>query len=284
MEEKMGDDVPTGDILNPRLPGQRPVLNPWPPFPLSPMFITLGRLPDHPTAIARAARLAGLAPADGARLLAGTFPRILLRVATEPDALIAALTAEGFLAWASDPAEVTTDARRVLVRDLTWTADGFLAQDAQGASHACPFTAVRLLQRGARTHTSTEIEKTTTRQLSLGRAVLSGGMMLTKKVTQTTERTTHAKEPFLLVQRQDGAPDLIMYEHRLSYQCLGAEMGPATLANLGLLTARFQKLCPQAPLDDRVGRPGFVAGLPLMTADPVDLGLFLVSEARYRGC
>ena len=250
----------------------------------SPMFITLGRLPDHPTAIARAARVAGLAPSDAARLLAGTFPRILLRVAADPNALITALTAEGFLAWASDPAQVATDARRVIVRDLAWTADGCLAKDAQGATHACPLAAVRLLQRGARTHTSTEVEKTTTRKLDLGRAVLSGGMLLTKKVTQTTERTVHAKEPFLLVQRGDGEPDLMLYQHRMSYQCLGAEMGPATLANLGLLTARFQKLCPQAPLDDRVGRPGFVAGLPMMTTDPVDLGLFLVSEARYRGC
>ncbi len=248
------------------------------------MFITLGRLPDHPSAIARAAQLAGLAPSDAARLLAGTFPRILVRAAAEPDALVTALTAEGFLAWSSDPAQVPTDARRILVRGLSWTADGFLAQDSQGAVHTCPFAAVRLLQRGARTHTSTEVEKTTKRELNLGRAVLSGGMMLTKKVTETKERTTHAKEPFLLVQRSDGAPDLMIYEHRMSYQCLGAEMAPATLANLLLLAARFQKLCPQAPLDDRVGRPGFVAGLPLIAGDPVDLGLHLVSEARRRGC
>ena len=82
------------------------------------MFITLGRLPDHPNpnpgAIARAAQLAGLALSDGARLLMGTFPRILLRVAADPDALVAAFAAEGFIAWASDPAQVPTDGRRVI--------------------------------------------------------------------------------------------------------------------------------------------------------------------------
>lgn len=248
------------------------------------MFITLGRLPDHPTAISRAAQLAGLAPSDGARILAGTFPRVLLRAAADPDALVSTLAGEGFLAWASDPAQIPTDAGRIIVRGLTWSVDGFLAQDAQGAAHICPFAAVRLLQRGARTHASTQVETTTKRQLNLGRALLSGGMMLTKKVTTTTEHTTHAKEPFLLVQRGDGAPDLMVYEHRMSYQCLGTEMAHATLANLGLLAARFQMQCPQAPLDDRVGRPGFVAGLPLLGADPVDLGLYLVSEARRRGC
>ena len=248
------------------------------------MFITLGRLPDQPTAIPRAAQIAGLALSDASRILAGTFPRILLRATADPDALVARLAAEGFLAWASDTAQVPTDERMVIVRSLSWSADGFMAQDAQGAVHACSFVAVRLIQRGARIHTSTEVEKTTKRQLNLGGALLSGGLILTKKVTKTTERTTHAKEPFLLLQRDDGAPDLMIYEHRISYQCLGSEMGPSTLGNLGLLMVRFQNLCPQAPLDDRVGRPGFVAGLPMMGVDAVDLGIHLVSEARRRGC
>jgi hypothetical protein len=94
------------------------------------MFITLGRLPDHPTAISRAAQLTGLAPSDAARLLAGTFPRVLLRAVADPEALLTALAAEGFLAWASDPAQVPTDDGRVIVRGLTWTADGFLAHDS----------------------------------------------------------------------------------------------------------------------------------------------------------
>ncbi len=248
------------------------------------MFLSLGPLPARPDAIPLAAQLAGLATADVMRLLTGTFPRILLRNAPEPEALLAAFQAEGYLAWASDPAQVQSDAQRMVLRDLSWTEDGFLAQDGQGRSQACPFAAVRLLQRGTRTHAATVLETSTSRKVDLGRALLSGGMMITKKVTTTTERTTHAKEPFLLVQRSDGLPDLMIYEHRMSYQCLGTAMGHATLANLGLLVAKFQSLCPQAPLDDRVNRPGFVAGLPMLGLDPVDLGLFLVSEARQRGC
>ena len=248
------------------------------------MFITLGRLPDHPNAIARAGQLAGMAPSDAARMLTGAFPRILLRAAADPEALVASFAEEGFLAWATDPAQIPTDDHRIVVRGLTWTEDGLLAQDAHGTVHACAFTTVRLIQRGARTRMSTEVEKTTTRKLDLGMAVLSGGLIMTKKVTHTAERITHAKEPFLLLQREDGAPDLMVYEHRISYQCLGAEMGPATLANFGLLAAKFKAFCLQASLDDRVGRPGFVSGLPLLGVDPVDLGLLLVSEAQRRGC
>lgn len=248
------------------------------------MFVVVGRLSEQAEAVSRAAQLGGLARADATRLLAGTLPRILLRNTPEGEALAAALASEGFVAWAAEPATVPTDEARVVVRNLTWEPGGFRVQDAKGGSHACPAAAVRLLQRGARTHTSTQVLKTKETRFNLGRAVLSGGLLLTKSVEKVQETTTHAKEPFLLVQRGDGQPDLMVYEHRMHYQCLGAEMRPATLANLGLLAARFQALCPQAPLDDRVGRPGFVAGLPHLPVDPVDLGLYLVSEARRRGC
>jgi len=248
------------------------------------MFVAVGRIPEHPEAVARAARIAGLAPPDAVRMLAGTLPRILLRTTLDGEALAAALAAEGFIAWNGEPRTVPTDGARVLVRNLTWEPGGFRAEDSKGQTHACPTAAVRLLQRGARTQSTTEIHKTKETRFDLGKAVLTGGLLMTKKVEKVEERTTHAKEPFLLVQRGDGQPDLMVYEHGMDYRCLGADMRPATLANLALLTTRFQTLCPQAPLDDRVGRPGFVAGLPHLPMDPVDLALHLVSEARRRGC
>jgi hypothetical protein len=248
------------------------------------MFLAVGRIPDHPEARSRAAQVGNLALADATRMLAGTLPRILLRSMPEGPSLVAALEAEGFLAWAADATEVPSDAARVVVRNLDWEPGGFRVTDAKGASHVCPTAAVRLFQRGARTHAATEIVKTKETRFDLGKAVLSGGLLLTKTVEKVKETTTHAKEPFLLVQRGDGQPDLMIYEHRMNYQCLGGEMRHATLANLGLLGSRLQALCPEAPLDDRVGRPGFVAGLPGLAMDPVDLGLYLVSEARRRGC
>lgn len=217
-------------------------------------------------------------------MLTGALPRILVRSTPDGEGLVAALAAEGFLAWAGEPSAIPTDGTRVMVRGLEWEPGGFRAVDAKGQAHPCRLESVRLLQRGARTHSATEVLKTQETRFDLGKAVLSGGLLLTKKVEKVETRTTHAKEPFLLVQRGDGQPDLMVYEHGMDYRCLGADMRPATLANLALLTTRFQTLCPQAPLDDRVGRPGFVAGMPHLPADPVDLALDLVSEARRRDC
>jgi len=248
------------------------------------MFVVVGRIPEGTEALSTAARIAGLALPDATRLLTGTLPRILLRATPEGGSLTLALTAAGFVAWSTDLAEVPTDAQRLVVRSLEWEADGFQVVDAKGTSHACPAAAARLLQRGARTHSSTTVSQTKETRFDLGKAVLSGGLLLTKTVTRVQETTTQAKEPFLLLHRSDGQPDLMFYEHRVGYQCLGADMGGATLANFNRLCLRLQALCSAAPLDDRVGRPGFVAGLPHLAADPVDLGLHLVSEARRRDC
>ena len=249
-----------------------------------PMFVAVGRLNADPEAVARAARLAGLALPDARRALQGPLPRVFARAAAHGPALVEGLAAEGFLAWCGDPSNIPSDADRVVVRRIAWEPGGLRAFDGRGDVHDCPAPAVRLLQRGIRTRTGTEIERTKETRFDLGKAVLSGGLLLTKTVEKVKETLTHAKEPFLLVQRGDGHPDLMLYEHRLDYQCLGPDMGPSSLTNLGLLARRLQALCPQAPLDDRVGRPGFVTGLPSLGVDPVDLALYLVSEACRRAC
>ncbi len=248
------------------------------------MFVVIGRLPDHPQAISRAAQVAGIALPDAARLLSGTFPRILVRATPDAHGLVMALNSEGFLAWAEDPSQVPTDGARIMVRNLEWTSEGIRVTDPKGGIHDCPRTAVRLLQRGVRNHVSTKIMKTQETRFDVGMAVMSGGMMLTKTVEQSKELTTEAKEPFLLLQRGDGQPDLMIYERRMTYLCLGEEMGQATLSNFGRLVSRLHVFFAGAPLDDRVARPGFVAGLPHLSVDALDLGLHLVSEAHLRGC
>lgn len=248
------------------------------------MFVAVGRIPEQAEALATAARLGNLALVDAGRLLAGTLPRILVRATPDGESVAAALGGAGFAAWTGEPADIPTDTQRIVVRSLAWEADGFRATDSLGVDHPCPAASVRLLQRGARTHQATDITRTKETKFNLGRAVLSGGLLLTKTVTRVKETTTHTKEPFLLLQRNDGQPDLMLYEHRMNYACLEAEMRHATLANFDRLCQRLQALCATAPLDDRVGRPGFVAGLPHLPVEALDLALHLVSEARRRSC
>jgi hypothetical protein len=107
--------------------------------------------------------------------------------------------------------------------------------------------------------------------------------MLTSKVQKESVRTEEKREAFILLQRNDGQPDAIIYERRVDYRFLGADKQPASYANLERTLARLHALAPAASVDDRVAKPGFVSGLPLTASDPVDLALYLVTLAHTRG-
>jgi hypothetical protein len=171
-----------------------------------------------------------------------------------------------------------------LVRGIEVGPDGVTFLDGQGQAHACPTSAMALVQRGVRMSTATQKTETSERRLDVGKAVLTGGLLLTSKVKKESMHTQESREAFLLVARNDGEPDAIIYERRLDYRFLGADKQPSSFANLEKTLARLRALAPAVPVDDRLTRPGFVTGLPLVSADPVDLGLFLVSLARTQGC
>jgi hypothetical protein len=234
----------------------------------------------------KAAALTGMVLADVNRRLMGVMPRVLLPAAPaeRADELVSGLEALGFVAFACDPGAVPCDADRLLVRGMDVRADGVTFFDGQGQGHDCPSTAMALIQRGVRMSTTSEKVETTERKVDLGKAVLSGGLLLTSKVKKETVHTQESREAFLLVARNDGEPDAVIYERRIDYRFLGADKQPSSFANLERTLARLRALAPAMPVDDRLTRPGFVTGLPLVSADPVDLGLFLVSLARTRGC
>ena len=79
--------------------------------------------------------------------------------------------------------------------------------------------------------------------------------------------------------RAEGLPAIILYEFRLGFQCLGAELNPARHLNLKALLERLRALA-QAPVDDRTTQPAYLRGLPRLGVDEADLGLFLVQAAR----
>jgi hypothetical protein len=197
--------------------------------------------------------------------------------------MVDGLESLGFSAFSCDPAAAPSDDDRLLVRAIEATTSALVFVDGKGDAHPCAGAAVSLIQRGVRVITTSETIKTTERRLDIGKAILSGGVLLTSKVQKQSVRTEETREAFLLLQRNDGQPDAIIYERRVDYRFLGTDKQPASYANLEKTLARLRAFAPAAPLDDRVAKPGFVTGLPLTSCDPVDLGLYLVTLARTRG-
>jgi hypothetical protein len=241
--------------------------------------------PSEPRALARAAAAAGVSVADIGNRLRGTLPRVLLSDA-DGDRLRdigAELEPLGFVTAVCDARAAPTDAERVVARGLRMTSDGLTAIDAGGDEHECPWLTIEAIQRGARVTTDVKKETKTETKLDVGRALLSGGLILTRKEKKVTERKTETSEPFVLVQRSDGEPDIMLYERRIDYRFLGRDMQPYSRGNLEIVVQRLRAAAPRAAYDDRVARPGFVSSLPAAPVDGVDLALFLVTLARHRG-
>jgi hypothetical protein len=250
------------------------------------MLLVVARLSQDPEATAHIARVTGLPMADVSRRLAGTLPRVLLPAVSgdQVDDLVSRLEALGLVAFSCDAAAAPGDTDRTMVRALELGSDGLVAFDGQGQPHACPYAAMAVIQRGVRITVTHETVTTTSRKIDVGKALLSGGLMLTSKVKQTLDKKHEQRENLLLIQRSDGEPDLAVYERRLDYRFLGSDRQPASHANLEITLVRLQALAPTTPVDNRATKPGFVSGLPLTHADPLDLALFLISLARIRGC
>ena len=248
------------------------------------MILAVVKVPSDAQALARAAAATRLAPPDVGLRLAGTPPRILLNDSdgAAVRAAAEALEAAGFIVVTCEPGDAPSDRDRVMARSLELGPGGMVAVDGLEHRHPCPPGAIDLIQRGIRISIGSETVKTTERQFTPGRALMSGGLMVSKKVDKTSVKRTETREAFVVVQRGDGEPEIILYERRLHYRFLGPEMQPSSFGNLERTLARVRQGAPAAPLDDRVARPGFVAGLPTTAADPVDLALFLVRLTYLR--
>ena len=189
----------------------------------------------------------------------------------------------GFITLVCDPRLAPTDADRRAREVVPHRArSAGRRRSAAAASTRCRWTAIEAIQRGTRTHTQKTEEKTVTHKFDATRAVLSGGLILTQKEEIVTVRQTETAEPFALVQRSDGEPDLMLYERRMDYRTLGRDMQPSSRANLEALVRRLRAAAPAAIYDERVARPGFLTALPSSSVDPVDLALHLVSLALRR--
>jgi hypothetical protein len=245
------------------------------------MWLLVVQAPADATALARAATVTGLAAADLRYRLQGTLPRALLTAADGDQLALVSqrLDALGFVTLVCDPRLAPTDGDRVLGRGLRIEPEQLVVVDGAGGEQEVPWGALDVIQRGVRVTTLATKEKIVERKFDVTRAVLSTGLILTRKEEREVVRTSEASEPFALLQRNDGEQDIILYERRIDYRSLGREMQPSSHANLELVVRRMRAAAPAATHDDRVARPGFIGALPAPSgpADRVDLGLYVVS-------
>lgn len=243
------------------------------------MFVAVAALPGDPAALQGAAGLCALTMMEVRARCAGVLPKILVRQAPELEArrIVAGLGSLGFRAFAAEVRQVPLDAQRIVARQLEWTDSGFAVTDGRGTRHDCPCSTLALFQFGYRATSQSEMVKSTERKFSMGKALLTSGLSVSKTVVKVTEQVTTNREFCIVAARSGGLPAIILYELRLGFQGLGADLKPSRYLNLKALLERLRAL--PVPVDERTAQPAFLRGLPQLGVDELDLGLFLVRES-----
>jgi hypothetical protein len=210
------------------------------------------RIEEAASAIAQAS---GLALAEVRMRLAPEPPALLARLEqSSADALVVALRGAGVAALAV-PAEVPGDKDRLVARAFSADDAGvtFIARSGESAQMA--WREVTAILRGLRSSRS-EVERTEkSRAFSVGMAIATGGLKMTRTATRTVRSSDESTEQVILVYSR-GGPVALLAERELDFSCLGPGMSPSSTANMVEVARRLRTKAPSAFYDERLLRLG----------------------------
>ncbi len=210
----------------------------------------------------------GTTPYEERLRLTPGMPAVVLST-TDGDAartLLAKLRARGHRAHACSAAAVVPAASMVSLRNFQLDADGLEAGGAQ-----LPWSEVAALVRARTVRTSETTTTVKEKKFDLGRAVLTGGMMIRKVHTRDVVTRNEDFEQVLYVFRSDGDTPWLLREHATNYAALGAALAPSSSQNFATAIARFREHAPHARFDDSLLRRPTIAD--------VDLYAYLIAVA-----
>src|SRR5262245_31309508 len=161
------------------------------------------------------------------------------------------LRANGLFPILLTPEEVESDARRFLVRSFEIGEHAITAVSRQGQTVERSYREIDLALRGVRIEERTEIKRTEQRKFSPSRALLTGGLVLTKTTRKSELATTEEREDFLHLYA-GGDPPLVFRSGALNFRSLGAELRPSTAANYSYLVETLRRALPHARWDERL--------------------------------
>lgn len=199
------------------------------------------------------ARDLGLTAFEARQRLTGSLPLVLLRSPDREKArqLGQALVARGHHAVGVDLSTLPPPSQQVAVRDFRLEADAFVHVPPAGPEQRLPWTALSALVRAMQVTTSTTTQTSRERNFSLGRAVLTQGLSVSKEVVSTTTSKATAREPVLYL-FHSGGPPWVLLESALRYGGLGPRLRPIRADNFAALVAALREHAPKVPYDERL--------------------------------
>jgi len=157
----------------------------------------------------------------------------------------------GFNAVVLGEDEIMRDAGRKSVRRFDLGEGDLQAEPADGGSRTVAYSGIDLILRGTSISSNTTTEATKQRSFSLGRAVLTSGLSMTKTTKTVREVTQQEREGFFILYAGDDRP-LEFRENGLLYDSLGPARKPSRAANFAFLVSELRRRCRAARYDERL--------------------------------
>lgn len=235
----------------------------------------------------------GTTPYDTALLLRSPAPVPLLRTDDRARALalLARLRERGHEAVACDASAIVSADAMVQLRAFRLEVDALVVTSTSAEPERVAWADVVALVRAMHRTRTEHVEKNAERKFSLGRAAMSGGVLMTKTVTSSTKHTSEEREQVLYVFRRGAAP-LLVTQSRARYDGLGPELRPSQIENFGTLVRLLRERAPDAVYDERLLQPrpgldrvraGATAGsLSASSSDGIDLLAHVIALAGAR--
>jgi hypothetical protein len=182
--------------------------------------------------------------------------------------LLQQLQSAGFTAVVLTAGEIETAAFAWIVRRFGIGKRELHIETEKGDNPDISFQDIDLILQGIRISHDTTTETVKERSMELGRAVLSGGMMINKTTKTTRDITTESRERFVNLYAGD-APTIVFRENALDYTSLGSARKLSRSENFTFLVTELRRCCPGVRYDERLMNRAAQAALlgPLLNPD-----------------
>ncbi len=188
--------------------------------------------------------------------VAGALPTVVERTTELERArrLLGWLRGEGHGAVACDIGAAADSEALPRWRGFELEAEALTLLDPQAGRQRVPYSAFLAVVRAVHVTEEESHAQTTKRQLSVGRAVMTGGLALTKRVTTESHEQREGREEVAYVYAAGAPLPWLLREHDLRYEGLGDRRGRTTAECFRVLVSTLAERAPRALHDDRFVR------------------------------
>ncbi len=182
--------------------------------------------------------------------------------------IVERLASGGFNAIVLARNEIEKESAQFIVRKFRLDDEVLDVESETGQHLTVDYRSIDLLLRGTSIARKTETETIKKRKFSLGRTVLSGGLVMSRTEKIKREIKTEKREGFFNLYC-GGLPAFVFRESTLVYESPGFALKPSRFANFAYLISELKQRQPGAVFDERLLRRAEQAALlgPLLSPE-----------------